>query len=53
MQSERMYQAVSGQGGVTKLVILPHESHGYREPTSDLPICHDEKTKSLLSSLAS
>ena len=50
MQSERMYQAVSGQGGVTKLVILPHESHGYREPTSDLPICHDEKTKSLLSS---
>ena len=35
MQSERMYQAVSGQGGVTKLVILPHESHGYREPTSN------------------
>ena len=30
MQSERMYQAVSGQGGVVKLVILPHESHGYK-----------------------
>ena len=30
MQSERMYQAVAGQGGVTKLVMLPHESHGYR-----------------------
>jgi dipeptidyl aminopeptidase/acylaminoacyl peptidase len=30
MQSERMYQAVSGQGGVVKLCILPHESHGYK-----------------------
>lgn len=29
MQSERMYQAVSGQGGIVKLVVLPHESHGY------------------------
>lgn len=25
-----MYQAVSGQGGVVKLVMLPHEAHGYR-----------------------
>ena len=24
------YQAVAGQGGITKLVMLPHESHGYR-----------------------
>jgi dipeptidyl aminopeptidase/acylaminoacyl peptidase len=30
MQSERMYQAVSGQGGVVKLVLLPHEAHGYK-----------------------
>ena len=30
MQSERMYQAVAGQGGICKLVILPHEVHGYR-----------------------
>ncbi|MCP5118322.1 MAG: S9 family peptidase, partial [bacterium] len=29
VQSERMYQAVSGNGGVVRLVMLPHESHGY------------------------
>lgn len=30
VQSERMYQAVRGNGGTTKLVLLPHEAHGYR-----------------------
>ena len=30
MQSERMYQAVRGTGGITRLVVLPHEAHGYR-----------------------
>jgi dipeptidyl aminopeptidase/acylaminoacyl peptidase len=30
IQSERMYQAVRGHGGITRLVMLPHESHGYR-----------------------
>ncbi|MCU0226342.1 MAG: prolyl oligopeptidase family serine peptidase, partial [Bryobacterales bacterium] len=30
VQSERMYQAVRGNGGVVRLVMLPHESHGYR-----------------------
>ncbi|MEX0720310.1 MAG: prolyl oligopeptidase family serine peptidase [Balneolaceae bacterium] len=29
MQSERMYQAVSGLGGTARLVMLPNESHGY------------------------
>ncbi len=29
MQSERMYQAVRGNGGTVRLVLLPHESHGY------------------------
>jgi dipeptidyl aminopeptidase/acylaminoacyl peptidase len=29
LQSERMYQAVRGNGGTTRLVLLPHESHGY------------------------
>jgi dipeptidyl aminopeptidase/acylaminoacyl peptidase len=29
IQSERMYQAVSGNGGITRLVMLPNESHGY------------------------
>ncbi len=28
-QSERMYQAVRAHGGTVRLVVLPHESHGY------------------------
>ena len=30
VQSDRMYQAVRGNGGVVRLVFLPHEAHGYR-----------------------
>ena len=30
MQSERFYNAVKGHGGTARLVMLPHESHGYR-----------------------
>ncbi len=30
IQSERMYQAVRGNGGTTRLVLLPHEAHAYR-----------------------
>ncbi len=35
IQSERMYQAVRGNGGTVRLVFLPFESHGYaaREST--------------------
>ncbi|OWK41951.1 prolyl oligopeptidase family serine peptidase [Fimbriiglobus ruber] len=29
VQSERLYQAIRGNGGVCRLVLLPHESHGY------------------------
>jgi len=29
IQSERLYQAVSGLGGTVRLVVLPGESHGY------------------------
>jgi len=29
IQSERMYQAVKGNGGTARLVVLPGESHGY------------------------
>jgi dipeptidyl aminopeptidase/acylaminoacyl peptidase len=29
MQSERMYQAVRGNGGTVRLVLLPYEAHGY------------------------
>jgi dipeptidyl aminopeptidase/acylaminoacyl peptidase len=30
VQSERLYQALQGLGGSARLVVLPHESHGYR-----------------------
>jgi dipeptidyl aminopeptidase/acylaminoacyl peptidase len=29
MQSERLYQAVAGNGGTVRWVVLPEESHGY------------------------
>lgn len=29
MQSERLFQAIKGNGGTTRLVLLPYESHGY------------------------
>ena len=29
IQSERLYAAISGLGGTARLVMLPHESHGY------------------------
>lgn len=30
MQSKRFYAALKGHGGTARLVMLPHESHGYR-----------------------
>ncbi len=36
MQSERFYSALKGQGAKTRLVMLPHESHGYRARESVL-----------------
>ena len=30
MQSERFYNALKGHGTICRLVMLPHESHGYR-----------------------
>lgn len=29
IQSERLYQAIRGNGGTVRYVVLPHESHGY------------------------
>ncbi|WP_437753530.1 alpha/beta hydrolase family protein [Sorangium sp. So ce1389] len=35
MQSQQLYEAIRGVGGIARLLILPHESHGYlaREST--------------------
>lgn len=36
LQSKRLYQAIKGHGGTVRLVMLPHESHGYRARESVL-----------------
>jgi len=36
IQSERLFQAIQGNGGVARLVMLPEESHGYRARESVL-----------------
>jgi len=38
IQSERMYQALKGSGATVRLVMLPHEAHGYagRESIEDV-----------------
>ena len=36
IQSERLFQALQGTGGTARLVLLPHESHGYRARESVL-----------------
>ncbi len=38
MQSERLFQAIKGNGGTARLVLLPHESHGYRARESVLHV---------------
>jgi dipeptidyl aminopeptidase/acylaminoacyl peptidase len=36
LQSERLFDALKGLGGTARLVLLPHESHGYRARESVL-----------------
>ncbi|HQL22886.1 MAG TPA: alpha/beta fold hydrolase, partial [candidate division Zixibacteria bacterium] len=38
MQSERFYAALKGQGATVRLVMLPHESHGYQARESVLHV---------------
>ncbi|MGO9466079.1 MAG: S9 family peptidase [Isosphaeraceae bacterium] len=38
IQSERLFQAIKGNGGIARLVILPHESHSYRARESVLHV---------------
>jgi dipeptidyl aminopeptidase/acylaminoacyl peptidase len=38
MQSERLFQAIKGNGGTARLVLLPFESHGYRARESVLDV---------------
>jgi dipeptidyl aminopeptidase/acylaminoacyl peptidase len=38
MQSERLFDALKGLGGTARLVMLPHEGHGYRARESVLHV---------------
>ncbi len=38
VQSQRLFQAVKGNGGTVRLVMLPHESHGYAAQESVLHV---------------
>jgi dipeptidyl aminopeptidase/acylaminoacyl peptidase len=42
MQSERLFQAVQGTGGTARLVVLPHESHGYLARESVLHVLAEQ-----------
>jgi len=44
MQSERMYGAIKGHGGTARLVMLPHESHGYRARESIMHLMWETST---------
>ncbi len=41
MQSERFYNALKAQGVATRLVMFPHESHGYRARDTILHLLHE------------
>jgi dipeptidyl aminopeptidase/acylaminoacyl peptidase len=42
MQSERLFQAIEGNGGTARLVMLPHESHGYLARESVLHVLAEQ-----------
>ncbi len=42
IQSERLFQAMQGTGGVARLVVLPHESHGYLARESVLHVLAEQ-----------
>ncbi|MEL7122024.1 MAG: prolyl oligopeptidase family serine peptidase [Bacteroidota bacterium] len=44
LQSERLYQAINGLGGKARLVMLPHESHGYAARESILHTLYEMNT---------
>ena len=43
LQSERMYSALQGHGCKARLVVLPHESHGYRAHESVMHVLAEKE----------
>ncbi len=44
IQSERLYQAIKGNGGRARLVMLPHEAHGYQAKETILHVVYETLT---------
>jgi dipeptidyl aminopeptidase/acylaminoacyl peptidase len=42
LQSKRLFHALQGLGGTARLVVLPHESHGYRARESILHVLAEQ-----------
>jgi dipeptidyl aminopeptidase/acylaminoacyl peptidase len=42
IQSERLYNAIKGQGGTVRYVVLPYEAHGYRGKENLLHLLYEE-----------
>ena len=42
LQSEQLYQAIRGNGGTARLVMLPLESHGYRAMESNEHVLREQ-----------
>lgn len=42
IQSERMYNAIKGNGGTVRYVVLPYEAHGYRGMENLLHLLYEE-----------
>jgi dipeptidyl aminopeptidase/acylaminoacyl peptidase len=43
IQSQRLYAAMAGLGGQARLVMLPHEQHGYRARESILHMLWEQQ----------
>jgi dipeptidyl aminopeptidase/acylaminoacyl peptidase len=44
IQSERLYAAIRGNGGIARLVMLPNEAHGYRGKETMEHVLYEELT---------
>ena len=42
LQSRRLFRALKGLGGTARLVVLPHEGHGYRSRESVLHVLAEQ-----------
>ena len=42
IQSEQLFQAIRGNGGITRLVMLPHEPHWYSSMESNEQLAYEE-----------